>query len=137
MLLLFFVLLFLVSFVFPAVFGITTSSTVTPTSPHVPLPRTKSDEYSRVVVIAFFGVIFGGVNCIGWNFTYAIPAFELHRALALAITHIPLVAPIDYVLENFKLDRGAVRLTLDLIVTILLFVYVTVRLLPIAQHLYR
>jgi len=93
-----------------------------------------------MVVIAFFDVIFGGVNCIGWNFTYAISAFELHRALALAITHIPLVAPIDYVLENFKLDRGfgkAVRLTLDLIVTIFLFVYVTVRLLLIAQHLYR
>jgi len=98
MLLLFFVLL--VSFVFPAVFGITAFRTVTLTPPHVPLPRTKSDKYSRIVVIAFFGVIFGGVNCIGWNFTYAI-LFELHRALALAITHIPLVAPIDYVLENF------------------------------------
>jgi len=100
MLLLFFVLLLLVSFVFPAVFGITTSRTVTFTSPHVPLPRTKSDKYPRMVVVAFFGVIFGGVHCIGWNFTYAI-SFELHRALALAITQIPLVAPIDYVLENF------------------------------------
>jgi len=92
-----------------------------------------------MVIIDFFGVIFGGVHCTGWNFTYAI-SFELHRALALAITQIPLIAPIDYVLENFKLDRGfreAVRLTLDLIMTILLFVYVPVRLLLIAQHLYR
>jgi len=143
MLLPFFVLLYLVSFVFTAVFGIITSSMVTPSSSHVPSfysPRTKSDKYSRMVVFPFFGVIFGGVHCIGWNFIYPTP-FELHlwRGASLAITCIPVVvAPIDYVLENFKLDKGfgkAVRLTLDLIMTILLFVYVPARLLLIAQAL--
>jgi len=137
----FFTLLFLVSFIFTAVFGIITTSTVTPNSLHVPpfySPTTKSDKYSRMVVFALFGVIFGGLHCIGWNFTYPT-AFEQHlwRASSLAITVIPLiVAPIDYILENYKLDKGflkVVRLTLDLIMTILLFIYVPARLTLIGQ----
>jgi len=137
----FFTLLFLVSFIFTAVFGIITTSTVTPNSLHVPSfysPSTKSDKYSRMVVFALFGVIFGGLHCIGWNFIYP-SVFEQHlwRASSLAITAIPLiVAPIDYILENYKLDKGflkVVRLTLDLIMTILLFIYVPARLTLIGQ----
>jgi len=137
----FFTLLFLVSFIFTAVFGIITTSTVTHNSFHVPSfysPTTKSDKYSRMVVFAFFGIIFGGLHCIGWNFTYPT-AFEQHlwRASSLAISIIPLVvAPIDYILENYKLDKGffkVVRLTLDLIMTILLFIYVPARLTLIGQ----
>ena len=137
----FFTLLFLVSFIFTSVFGIITTSTVIPNSLHVPSfysPTTKSDKYSRMVVFAFFGVIFGGLQCIGWNFNYAT-AFEQHlwRASSLAITVIPLiVAPIDYILENYKLDKGflkVVRLILDLIMTILLFIYVPARLTLIGQ----
>jgi len=121
----FFTILFLISFIFSAVFGIITASTVTPNSLHVPSfysPTTKSDKYSRMVVFAIFGVIFGGLHCIGWNFTYPT-AFEQHlwRASSLAITAIPLiVAPIDYLLENYELDKDffkVVRLTLDLIMT--------------------
>jgi len=137
----FFTLLFLISFIFTAVFGIITTSTVAPNSFHVPSfysPTTKSDKYSRMVVFAIFGVIFGGLHCIGWNFTYPT-AFEqrLWRASSLAITVIPLiVAPIDYLLENYKLDKGflkVVRLTLDVIMTILLFIYVPARLTLIGQ----
>jgi len=137
----FFTLLFLISFIFTAVFGIITTSTVTPNSLHVPsfyAPTTKSDKYSRMVVFALFGVIFGGLHCIGWNFTYPT-AFEqrLWRASSLAITVIPLiVAPIDYILENYKLDKGflkVVRLTLDVIMTILFFIYVPARLTLIGQ----
>jgi len=137
----FFTLLFLVSFIFSAVFGIITTNTVTPDSLHVPSfysPTTKSDKYSRMVVFALFGVIFGGLHCIGWDFTYPT-AFEqyLWRASSLAITVIPLiVAPIDYFLENYKLNKGflkIIRLTLDLIMTILLFIYVPARLTLIGQ----
>jgi len=57
----------------------------------------------------------------------------------LAITAIPLiVAPIDYILDNFELNRGfakVVRLVLDLVMTILLFIYVPARLSLIAQAL--
>jgi len=132
----FFTLLFLISFIFTAVFGIVSSSTVTPNSLHVPsfyASTTKSDKYSRMVVFAIFGVIFGGLHCVGWNFTYPSP-FEqyLWRASSLAITIIPLiVAPIDYLLENYKLDKGflkVLRLILDVIMTILLFTYVPARL---------
>jgi len=93
-----------------------------------------------MVVFAFFGVIFGGLHCIGWDFTYPTP-FEQHlwRATSLAITAIPLiVAPTDYILDNFELNRGfakVVRLVLDLVVTILLFIYVPARLSLIAQAL--
>jgi len=137
----FFILVFLVSFIFTAVFGIITTSTVTPNSLHVPSfysPTTKSDKYSRMVVFAIFGVIFGGLHCVGWNFTYPT-AFEQHlwRASSLAITAIPLiVAPIDYLLENYELDKGfvkVVRLTLDPIMTILLFIYAPARLTLIGQ----
>jgi len=137
----FFTLLFLVSFIFTAVFGIITTSTVAPNSLHVPSfysPTTKSDKYSRMVVFALFGVVFGGLHCIGWNFTYPT-TFEQHlwRASSLAITVIPLiVAPIDYILENYKLDKGSlkvVRLILDLIMTTLLFTYVPARLTLIGQ----
>jgi len=132
----FFTLLFLISFIFTAVFGIITSSTVTHNSLHVPsfyAPKTNSDKHSRMVVFAIFGVIFGGLHCIGWNFSYP-SAFEQHlwRASSLAITVIPLiVAPIDYLLENYKLDKGFLkifRLILDVIMTILLFTYVPARL---------
>jgi len=91
-----------------------------------------------MVVFALLGVIFGGLHCIGWNFTYPT-AFEQHlwRASSLAISVIPLVvAPIDYILENFNLDEGflrVVRLTLDLIMTIPLFIYVPARLTLIGQ----
>ena len=60
----------------------------------------------------------------------------------MVITAIPLVvAPIDYILENFKPDEGPdegfgrVRLVLDLIMTILLFIYVPARLSLIGQAL--
>jgi len=139
----FFTLLFLVSFIFTAVFGIIASDTIAPGALHVPAfyaPRTKSDKYSRMVVFAFFGMIFGGLHCIGWNFTYPTP-FEQHlwRASSVAITAIPLaVAPIDYVLENFELNKGFGRVVgriLDLIMTILLFIYVPARLSLITQAL--
>jgi len=80
-----------------------------------------------MLVFAIFGVIFGGLHCIGWNFIYPT-AFEqyLWHASSLAITAIPLiVAPIDFILENYKLYKGflkVVRLTLNLIMTILIYV---------------
>jgi len=137
----FFISLSLISFIFTAVFGIITSSTVIPNSLHVPSfysPTTMSDKYSRMVVFALFGVIFGGLHCIGWNFTYPTALEQrLWRASSLAITVIPLiVAPIDYTLENYNLDKGfhkVLRLTLDLIMTILLFTYVPARLTLIGQ----
>ena len=139
----FFILLFLVSLIFTAVFGIITSNTVPPGAPRVPAfyaPPTKSDKHSRMIVFAVFGVVFGGHHCIGWNFTYATPSEQhLWRATSLAITVIPLiVVPIDYIPDKFKLNEGfgkVLRLALDLIMTILLFVYVPARLSLIAQAL--
>ena len=138
-----FTLLFLVSFIFTAAFGVTTSNAVAPGATHVPsfyAPSTKSDKYSRMVVFAFFGVIFGGLHCIGWIFTYPTTSERnLWRASSLAITAIPfIVAPIDYILESFELNKGfgrVVRLVLDLVMTILLFIYVPARLSLIAQAL--
>ena len=106
------------------------SSTVTPNSLHVPsfyAPTTKSDKYSRMVVFALFGVIFGGLHCIGWNFSYPT-TFEQHlwRASSLAITVVPMiVAPIDYWLENYDLDKGflkVLRLTLDIFLMFFKFI---------------
>ena len=93
-----------------------------------------------MIVFAFFGVIFGGLHCIRWNFTYPTP-FEQHlwHASLVTITAIPhVVAPIDYILEICELNKAfgrVVRLVLDLIMTTLLFIYVPARLSLIAQAL--
>ena len=145
----FFALLFLVSFIFTAVFDIVTTSTIHPGAPHVPsfyAPATKSDRWSRMVFFAIFGVIFGGLHCIGWYFKYPSRREQtLWRSTSLAITIIPLiVAPIDFLLATRlgyrdinscqKFEYRAL-LTLDTIMTILLFVYVPARLSLIAQAL--
>jgi len=52
-----------------------------------------------MIVFALFGVVFGGLHCLGWNFPYPTQQEEtLWRLSALAITVIPvIVAPIDFV----------------------------------------
>ena len=145
----FFTLFFLLSFIFTAVFGIVTSSFIRPGASHVPsfyAPSTQSDNWSRMVVFALFGVIFGGLHCIGWNFKFPTHTEQsLWRSTSVAITAIPLiVAPIDFILATrlrirdidscAMLERLAL-LVLDLIMTFLLFVYVPARLSLIGQAL--
>ena len=129
--------------------GIVTTSFIRPGASHVPsfyAPSTQSDRWSRMVVFALFGVIFGGLHCIGWSFKFPThPEQTLWRSTSLAITAIPLiVAPIDFFLATRlrirdintcpTLEKGAL-LTLDLVMTILLFVYIPARLSLIAQAL--
>jgi len=142
-------LLLLVSFIFTAVFGIVTTSTIRPGASHVPsfyALATNSDRWSRMVVFALFGVIFGGLHCIGWSFEYPTHLEQtLWRATSLAITIIPLiVAPIDLLLaarlrihdiKSCKTFERTALLALDLIMTILLFIYVPARLCLIALAL--
>ena len=136
-----FTLFLIASFNFTAVFEIVTTHTVLPGATHVPsfyAPRTKSDRYSRMIVFAIFGVIFGGIHCIGWNFIFPTHSERfIWRYTSVVLTVIPFVAaPIDCVLENVKLDnkfRKKVRLVLDMLITALLFVYVPARLSLIAQ----
>ena len=145
----FFILFFLLSFIFTAVFGIVTTSSIRPGASHVPsfyAPSTQSDRWSRMVVFALFGVIFGGLHCIGWNFQFPThPEQSLWRSTSLAIAAIPLiVAPIDFLLATRLRIRNinscgtfekVALLTLDLVMTILLFIYVPARLSLIAQAL--
>jgi len=140
----FFTLSFVVSFLFTSVFGIITTNTINPGATQVPsfyACKTDSDRYSRMIVFAFFGVIFGGLHCIGWNFSYPT-SYErtLWRVASLLITLIPvIVAPIDYLLANMKEDPKRSLFTslglsfLDLAMTIFLFTYVPARLSLIAQ----
>jgi len=88
-----------------------------------------------MIVFALFGVIFGGLHCIGWNFEYPTHSEQtLWQATSLAITVIPLVvAPIDFLLAIQDINscgkvKRIVLLILDLIMTILLFIYVPARL---------
>jgi len=142
-------LLLLVSFIFIAVFGIVTTSNIRPGASHVPsfyAPTTNSDRWSRMAVFALFGVIFGGLHCIGWSFEYPTHSEQtLWRATSLAITVIPLVvAPIDLLLatrlrihdiKSCETFERTALLALDLIMTILLFIYVPARLCLIALAL--
>jgi hypothetical protein len=95
-----------------------------------------------MVVFALFGVIFGGLHCIGWNFEFPTHSEQiLWRATSFAITVIPLVvAPIDFLLairdvRSCKRFERTALLTLDLVMTILLFIYVPARLSLLAQAL--
>ena len=99
-----------------------------------------------MVVFALFSVIFGGPHCIGWNFKFPTHTKQtLWRSTSLAIAAIPLiVAPIDFILATrlcirdinscAALERLAL-LVLDLIMTVLLFIYVPAHLSLIAQAL--
>jgi len=140
----FFALFFLVSFLFTSVFGIITTNSINPGATQVPsfyACKTDSDRYSRMIVFAFFGVIFGGLHCIGWHFTFPTSSERmLWRVTSLTITLIPLiVAPIDYFLANVEEDAERSLLarmglsSLDLTMTVLLFAYVPARLSLIAQ----
>jgi hypothetical protein len=145
----FFTLFFLISFIFTTVFGIVTTSSIRPGASHVPsfyAPITRSDRWSRMLVFAVFGVIFGGLHCIGWSFEFPTHTEQtLWRSTSLGITAIPLiVAPIDFLLATRLRTRDIescgkfeqyVLLTLDLVMTILLFIYVPARLSLIAQAL--
>ena len=95
-----------------------------------------------MVVFALFGVFFGGLHCIGWHFKFPTHSEQaLWQAMSLAITLIPLiVAPIDFFLATRDINtcQGLERralLVLDLIMTILLFIYVPARLSLIVQAL--
>jgi len=95
--------LVLVSIIFTSVFGIVTTSNIQHGASHVPsfyAPVSSSDRWSRMVVFAVFGVIFGGLRCIGWYFNYPTHSGQtLWRATSLIITVIPLVvSPIDFLL---------------------------------------
>ena len=141
----FFALLFLISFIFTSIFGIIATNDIQSGATHVPsfyAPTTASDRYSRMVVFAFFGVVFGGLHCIGWYFTYPTYLEQmLWRVTSLIITVIPIiVAPIDFLVSNRDLSTWGragrtTLLVLDLIMTILLFIYVPARLSLIAQAL--
>ena len=99
-----------------------------------------------MVVFALFGVIFGGLHSIGWNFKFPTHSEQsLWRSTSVAIAAIPvIVAPIDFLLATRlrirdinsceTLEKVAL-LTLDLVMTVLLFIYVPARLSLIAQAL--
>jgi len=137
----FFAIAFIASLTFTAVFEIATTNEVPLDATHVPTfysPRTRSDRYSRMVVFAIFGVVFGGIHCIGWNFAFPTHSERsLWRFASLVITITPLVvAPINSTLQNSEWkDRWwkILRLFLDIFTTALLFVYVLARLSLIVQ----
>jgi len=137
-----FAVLFMITFLFNAVFGIITTDTIRPGAEHVPAfyaLKTNSDRYSRMLVFGSFGVFFGGLHCIGWYFVY--PTYieqTLWRVTSLAITVIPfIVALIDFFLFNINENstRRSIQMILEATMTTLLFIYVPSRLSLIAQAL--
>jgi len=141
----FLALLFFFSSIFTAAFGIVATSPGASYVPSFYAPTTKSDRWSRVI-FAPFGFIFGGLHCICWNFAYPTRSEQtLWRATSLVITFVPLiVAPIDFLLST-RLQNQDIKfcnifertalISLDLIITILLFIYVPARLSIFAQAL--
>ena len=137
-----FTLFSLLSFIFTITFGTITTSFIRPGASHVPTfyaPSTKSDRWSRMVVFALFGVLFGGIHCIGWNFNFPFDILQIFwRSKSVLITAIPLiVAPIDFLLDTRDIKSCAtwekvILLILDLVMTFLLCIYLPARLTIIA-----
>ena len=134
---------FFLSFVFNSAFNIIATREAAPGASRVPpfyALETKSDKFSRMLVFALFGFIFGGIHVFGWNLTYPKGIErKLWRATLLAITIIPFtIAPIDFLLENASLNgrfKKWARDGLDFIMTIFLVIYVLARLSLIGQAL--
>jgi len=139
---------FSILFIFTSAFNILASSKVVAGRSHVPAfyaPETTEGRYSRMIVFAFFGVIFGGIHCVGWNFLFPTRTEQyLWRFTSLTITFIPVVvAPIDFFLtmqsvvfvKNMSKFARALFSALDLVMTVLVFAYVMARLSLIAQAL--
>jgi len=129
------------SFAFHSIFSIISTRKVLPGASHVPTfyaSKSKRDKYSRMVVFAIFGIIFNGIDILGWKLAYPTSTQQtLWRATSLAITTIPfIVAPIDWLLENLSWNGGFGKLArdgLEFIMTILLVIYVPARLSLIVQ----
>jgi hypothetical protein len=130
--------LLVVPYLFDSVFNIITTDTIPPGSCHVPsfyAPKTASDRYSRMLVFAFFGVIFGGLHVVGWSFEFPT-LFEqtLWRMTSITITAIPLVvASIDFLIAQNISSFWLPKIFLISIMTILLCIYVPARLSLICQ----
>ena len=97
--------------IFRSIFELLSTSTVNLSDTHVPAfyaPNTSGDYYSRAVVFLFFGITFGGIHCIGWNFIYPT-RFEqtLWRITSVIITTIPIIAaPLAFLLPKEQQDPG-------------------------------
>lgn len=125
------------------VLRIATTSEIPPGAKQVPrlyAPKTNRGEYSHLITFALFGVLFGGIHCMGWNFTYLTESERtLWRFTTLAITVIPsIIAPIQYILANRKADEGekiALVLCLYVVTNTLLLIYMSARLSLVAQTL--
>ena len=147
---LFFPIYFVVVYIFASLNDIVDTVNVPPGAAYVPIfyaPRTKAEGVFRFVIFAIFGVIFGGVHCFGWHFTYPTPIEQkLWRFSSVAITVIPfvsmLVMLISSMVSQSKRMRGD-RLVEKIVNvvngaaitfgTLQLFVYVLARLALLAQ----
>ena len=119
-------LLLCVLFICTAAFRVLATRKVAKDATHVPAfyaPETKEGQYSRMVVFALFGIVFGGIHCAGWNFKFpTLVEQHLWRSTSLTITVIPLVvALVDFILtkreENMAMFTTVVFWALDLIMT--------------------
>ena len=100
----------------------------------------------HMVVATIIGIVFGGLHCIAWNFTYPTDVERLlWRSASVAIAAIPLFvvrAASDYVELSEEAPRERVSLisilaiALANFVSILLVLYMLARLSIIAQAFY-
>jgi len=147
---LFFPIYFVVVFIFASLNDIVDTVTVPAGATYVPIfyaPRTKAEGVFRFVIFAIFGVIFGGLHCIGWHFAYpTLIEQTLWRMASVVITVIPfvsmLVMLISSMMSQSKKLRGdkLVEKIVDVVSgvaitfgTLQLFVYVIARFVLLVQ----
>lgn len=144
----FFPIYFVIVYIFASLNDIVDTFDVPPGATHVPTfyaPRTRKEDVFRFVIFAIFGVVFGGLHCIGWRFAYPTPIEQtVWRAASVAITVIPFVSMLIMLISLMASTRIPEDKSIEKIVTVVtgaaitfstlqLFLYVLARLVLLGQ----
>jgi hypothetical protein len=91
------VLIGLIGLVFGALYDVMQTNAIASDATHVPAfysPETNASLLSFFVIFPIFGLVFGGLHCLCWNFAYPSQAERaIWRAASLAIT-VPFLASV-------------------------------------------
>jgi len=134
-----------------SIYAIIDTAEIPPGATHVPkfyatnVSSSNVDVYFMYFALPIITIVFGGLHCFGWNFTFPTPAEQtLWRVASLLITVIPLVAGLVLSLNHHwgqlrsHDQRGEESKALKMLLYpafILLVVYVLARLSLLIQAL--
>ena len=117
----------------------TKSTSFPPDDTHVPtfyVPKHRYSKRCHILLLNTLGVVFGGIHCFGWNFSFPTYAEQkLWRVASLALTIIPVATlPLGFIIR--VLSTNSFRYGLGMITLIFCtLAYVSARLILVGLAL--